>query len=68
MGEDEWDEGDHDGYQSHPDWDKKIDSLNDAWNLTEEENTVLEYALDQGLCDYFSAEDIIQCVALELVA
>jgi len=51
MGEDEWDEGDHDGYQSHPDWDKKIDSLNDAWNLTEEENTVLEYALDQGLCD-----------------
>ena len=62
MGDDAWDEGDHDGYLSHPDWDAKSDALSDEWNLTPEEDKVLSLALDAGLCDYFTADDIMETV------
>ena len=60
MGEDEYEQGNHDGYLSHPDWDKKSDELYDEWNLNEAEQDVLSQALEAGLCDYFGAEDIME--------
>ena len=62
MGEEEFDEGNHDGYQSHPDWDNKSDALTEEWALTDEEDEVLGAALDAGLCDYFRAEDVLQAL------
>jgi hypothetical protein len=59
MGEEEFDEGNHDGYQSHPDWDDKCTSLADDWDLDDDEAEVLNFALEAGLCDYFSAEDVM---------
>ena len=63
MGEEAWDEGNHDGYLSHPDWDLKSDALADEWNLSPEEDDVLGKALDAGLSDYLSPEDILECVS-----
>ena len=59
MGEEEFDEGNHDGYQSHPEWDDKCDALYDEWALSEAEEEVLSQALEAGLCDYFSPEDVM---------
>ena len=53
-------DGELDGYLSHPQWDEKIDALNDEWALTPREDEVLSYALDAGLCDYFGPEDIME--------
>ena len=52
--------GDLDGYLSHPHWYKLSDQLNDEWALTEEEQAVLSFALEAGLCDYFGPEDIME--------
>lgn len=36
------------------------DTSEPEWNLTEEEDKILGLALEEGLCDYFSAEDVIE--------
>jgi hypothetical protein len=48
-----------DGYTSHPDWDDLSDKITDKWNLSQKEQEVLDFVLDQGLCDYFCAEDVL---------
>ena len=49
-----------DNYLSHPHWYKLSDQLNDEWALTEEEQAVLSFALEAGLCDYFGPEEIME--------
>ena len=46
-------------YLEHPEWDAKSEALNAQWNLSEQEQKVLSYALEEGLCDYFGPEDIL---------
>ena len=59
IGAEEFDEGNHDGYQSHPDWNDRCEALHEEWDLTEEESELLSYALERGLYDYFCAEDVM---------
>ena len=38
---------------------EEMDALNEEWPLTEAEEELLTYVLESGLCDYFSADDVM---------
>ena len=58
--EDELTDSDNDMmYTEHPEWDTLSEDLADKWALTDEEGELLTHVLESGLCDYFSAEDVM---------
>ena len=43
----------------HPDWDERQVAIAEQYPLTEEEEALLTHVLEMGLCDYFTAEDVM---------
>ena len=59
WGDQKYDEGDHEGYLSHPQWTERLQKLDNYWSLSENDQEVLDYVLSVGLCDRFTAQDVM---------